>query len=251
MSNATKYDVYTLDGAFQGQRARKDTAIKLGDDLGEPFKVLSSKTGATVHLQMFGDDAAPETTEAPAPAEKKEPTVAEKTTAPKTSKAKAKKAAAPAPAEEATTEERTGTELEFQGLGKYYARAAGLHGAEKIGAVYGVEAELKGTTLTLFGADEDVETVSEHLLALWPAAKLAHREYRKNDATYSSIDKSRKNKEANAQRWDLEVRWFQAFMDGAADALAETPRKKGGAYKDGVNAVLDPAPVADAGDDVI
>lgn len=238
----TTYDVILTDGTGAGTRARKDAAIKLGELQEQPFKIVSQPSGTVVYTsgvpQPFDIGADTETTEAPAPAPtKKEKTVAKKTTKTET-----------APEAEAT-EERTGTELEFQGLGKYYARAAGLHGAEVIGAVFGVEAELKGTTLTLFGADEDVEQVSEHLLALWPQAKLAHRDYRKTDKVYSEISKDRKDKEANAQRWDLEVKWFMTFMDGAADALADTVKKKGGAYKAGVNAVLDPATPAD--DDVI
>jgi hypothetical protein len=244
MSTKTTYDVILSDGTGAGSRARKDAAIKLGNMQDDHFTVVSQPSGTVVH-----DSKDPEATdEATAPAETTPAKAPAKATT-KKEKPVAKKTAAPAPAEDETTEEREGTELEFEGLGKYYARAAGLHGAEKVGAVYGVEASLTGTTLTLFGSDEDIETVSEHLLALWPAAKLAHRDYRKNDATYSAISKDRKDKEANAQRWDLEVKWFQAFMDGAADELAgAAKKKKGGAYKDGVNAVRNPAPVADDSD---
>jgi hypothetical protein len=250
-ATATTYDVLLLDGTGCGSRARKDAAIKLGNMQDGHFTVVSQPSGKTVHDSRTdgakGTDETP--AEAPAPAD----TTPAKAPAKATTKKEkpvaktAKKAAAPAPEVE-ETEEREGTELEFQGLGKYYARAAGLHGAERVGAVYGVEASISGTTLTLFGSDEDIETVSEQILALWPAAKLAHREYRKNDATYSAISKDRKDKEANAQRWDLEVKWFMAFMDGAADELAGAAKKKGGAYKDGVMAVRNPAPAEDDSD---
>lgn len=249
----TTYDVLLLDGTGCGSRARKDAAIKLGNMQDGHFTVVSQPSGKVVHdSRKDGADAneLPETfdTVAPAPVKETKAKAPAKATTPKKEKTVAKTKATPAPAEVEETETREGTELEFQGLGKYYARAAGLHGAERVGAVYGVESSISGTTLTLFGSDEDIETVSEQLLALWPAAKLAHREYRKNDATYSAISKDRKDKDANAQRWDLEVRWFQAFMDGAADELAGSAKKKGGAYKDGVNAVRNPAPAADDAD---
>lgn len=259
MSTKTTYDVILSDGTGAGTRARKDAAIKLGEMQADHFTVVTQPSGKVVFDSRKDGDTADELptsfddastpAEAPAPAETTKAKAPAKATT-KKEKPVAKTKAAPAPAEVEETETREGTELEFQGLGKYYARAAGLHGAEKVGAVYGVEASIKGTTITLFGADEDVETVSEHLLALWPAAKLAHKEYRKNDKVYSAIDKSRANKEANAERWELEVAWFMAFMDGAADELAGAAKKKGGAYKDGVNAVRNPAPV-DEGADVI
>lgn len=243
---ATKYTVVLSDSTEFGTRARKDTAIKLGETQGMPFTVRTD-SGAVVHTHLYGDPT-PETPEAPAPAEQEEDTVAPKTAAKKTT-AKAPKVPAQAPAPEAEAEEeRVGTELEFETLGKYYVRSAGLHGAEVVGAVYGVEASLKGTTLTLYGADEDIEEVVTQLRSLWAHAKEAHREYRKTDKVYSAIDKSRKNKEANAERWHLEVAWFMGFMDGAADALADTVKRKGGAYKDGVNAVQNPAPVDEAAD---
>lgn len=233
---ATKYNVIFADGSA-ALRARKDAAIKLGEAQAQPFQVVTVPGGVVVHTSP---------TEAPAPADtEKENTVAKKTTE--------KPALAAVPDPEPAAEEREGWELEFQGLGKYYAKAAGLHGAEVVGAVYGVEASLKGTTLTLYGAAEDVDTVIEKLVPLWSAAKEAHRVYRKNDATYSGIDKSRKNPEANAQRWDLEVKWFTEFMNGAADALAGKAKRKTGAYRDGVNAAENPteAPAASDLDDVL
>lgn len=215
--------------------------------------VFDSRDGEEQPIAGIDDTVTDETAPAEAPAladtTKKEKTVAAKTTTKKTA-TKATAPKVPAQAEAPAEEERTGTEIEFEGLGKYYAKAAGLHGAEVIGRVYGVEASLKGTTITLYGADEDVEEVATHLRSLWPAAKLAHKEYRKTDKVYSAIDKSRANKEANAERWHLEVTWFMAFMDGAADALADSVKRKGGAYKDGVQAVQNPAPV-DEGADII
>lgn len=154
---------------------------------------------------------------------------------------------------EAPAEDREGWTLEFSELGKYYARSAGLHGAEAVGAVYGVEASLTGSTLTLYGAAEDVDTVIEKLVPLWAAAKVAHRAWRKADETYSAITKDRKDKDANATRFNLENAWFMQFMDGAADALAGKPKRKTGAYKDGVHAAQNPdeAPAAADDDDII
>lgn len=233
---ATKYDVILTDGTGAGQRARKDAAIKLGELQGQPFTVVTT-SGETVYDSEATSTTA---TEAPAPAEtlKKEKTVAKSTKA------------APAPEPETTQDEAETPVMtvEFEGLGKYYRLAAGLHGAQKVGAAFGVTATITGTTINLFGSEEDAEQVAAHLRALWPAAKLAHRDYRKADATYSAISKDRKDKEANAQRWDLEVKWFQSFMDGAADEIAGSAKKKGGAYKDGVNAVRNPAPEADDAD---
>jgi hypothetical protein len=254
---STTYDVVLTDGTGAGSRARKDAAIKLGNMQDDHFTVVSQPSGKVVHdsrtdgAKGTDEEIETPTEDAPVPVETKA-TAPAKATTPKKEKtvAKTTKKAAPAPEPEASQDEAEAPVMtvEFEGLGKYYARAAGLYGAEKVGAAFGVTATITGTTISLFGSEEDAEQVAEHLRALWPAAKLAHKEYRKNDATYSAISKDRKDKEANAQRWDLEVKWFMAFMDGAADEIAGSAKKKGGAYKDGVLAVRNPAPVADDSD---
>lgn len=241
MSTKTTYEVLLSDGTGCGTRARKEAAVKLGELQEQPFTVVSQPSGTVVYDSNDLAEGDTPVAEAPAPAEPtKEKTVTKKTAAAKPAK------------ETETVEEREGTEIEFEGLGKYYAKCAGLHGAEVVGAVYGVEASLKGSTITLYGSDEDIETVAGWLRSLWPAAKGAHRVYRKEDGAYSSISKDRKDADANAQRWDLEVKWFTEFMNGAAAELAGTAKRKGGAYKDGVLAVQNPeAPAEDDADSVI
>lgn len=246
MSTKTTYDVILSDGTGAGNRARKDAAIKLGNMQDDHFTVVANPSGTVVYNSKDGEDADIETPTEDAPVETKAAAPAKAST-PKKEKTVTKKQAEPATEAEETAEQPT-MEIEFEGLGKYYARAAGLYGAEVVGQVYGVEATLKGNTISLYGSEEDCEQVAEHLRSLWPAAKLAQKEYRKTDKVYSAISKDRKDKEANAQRWDLEVKWFQTFMDGAAAELAGTAKKKGGAYKDGILAIQNPTAPADDAD---
>lgn len=50
-----KYDVYTFGDSFLGQRAKKDSAIKLGEGSGESFTVRTS-SGTIVHEYVKPDD---------------------------------------------------------------------------------------------------------------------------------------------------------------------------------------------------